>query len=127
MNRYGTGRRHCVICSRWKHPSEFMVSSATFVVSQACMTCRRRTKRMKDRAYYYANHYPLRFPAEPLRALVRRRLEVETKKEIAQQVGVSPDAVRNFLRGRYSTVNLDTVDRWATALGSHIDLLYEER
>ena len=122
MSGQGTGRKHCVKCQRWRGWWDFCGGSAI------CMRCVRERQRIYDFNRYWQTKRALRFPAGPLIALVEQRLLEWGLRGVCEAVGCKTDAVRQMLKRprKTGTVNLSTVDKWATALGSHIDLLYEE-
>lgn len=122
MSGQGTGREHCTGCQRWKRWCEFARGSTL------CRSCVVRRAKMRDRAYYHRTKHVLRFPPEPLQALILQRIQEWGLQGVCFAVGCKTDAVRKMLQRPpdRQTVNLSTGDKWATALGSHVDLLWEE-
>ncbi len=82
---------------------------------------------MRDRtAWAKRVRDPRRLPSDPIRVLLRQRLEGMTAADLAIRTGFSADQIRHVVRGRHKTMNLDTADRWCMALGTHLTLVFGE-
>jgi hypothetical protein len=64
-------------------------------------------------------------PAEPLRELVRRSVQIEGTMELADRAHVSDKRIREILSG-HEQISLVTADRLCVALGLPLSLVYQD-
>lgn len=122
--------QQCTLCGKRKPWKSFVRSSDARLLT-ACSVCRRRTAELQERVATSAARIrdPQRVPAYPLQTMLRERLEHENAVELSRRLDgkFSADQVRLLARdGARRTMNLDQADRWCIALGTHLDLVYED-
>lgn len=66
-----------------------------------------------------------RLPVEPLRNLLAERVERSSRAGVAREVGVDVAWVRRLLNGSQAAVNVNTADRFCSALGASLAEVYE--
>lgn len=118
---------HCSTCGDRKSERYFPRSGLNYGVGPTCRRCINETKRMLPRAEA-KRRVPagaVTFPRLPLQIKVRHLLESQTQVEAAERLGCNATLIRNFIR-EDDELELLFADRWATRLGSHLDLVYEE-